>query len=259
MFPGASKKRKSQAVGLYGMGGGPRKRAGPAGPRRIAPIYQRRSSMRGAELKGIDTDIDIASGSVLDTTSTNGSMLTLNLISPGTASYNRIGRKIKMKSVRLKGRAMYQSSDAVTTGNVLGGTLRMVVVYDRQPSGSVPVFSTIFGRTVIDGTESSEYMDSLKWDNTDRFKVLRDVTLTANPGAWVNAAGTGDIITVECPFDEYIKLGGLETQYSGQSSPTTIADISGGALYVFFRSNTNVTNKSSWVIENSYARLRYYD
>ena len=59
-------------------------------------------------------------------------------------------------------------------------------------------------------------------------------------------------------MDRFIPLKGLETIYSGQSSPCTIADISTGALYIIFRSETS-NGASNWAVKNSIGRLRYYD
>ena len=218
----------------------------------------------GVEMKGCDQSLETTS--VLDTVTTNGSSVVLNLIAPGTGSFNRVGRKIRMKSVRLFGECTYTCSDVDTLGDLNGGLLRMVVVYDHQPSGVIPTFDSIFGVTLQDGTETTGFLDPLKYDNMGRFRVLRDIKIEANPGAWVNAGGTQDRLVMKFCFDEYVKLRDpktnqpLETVYSGQSSPCTIADISTGGLYVFFRVDDNVANKQSWnVTDDSTARLRYYD
>jgi len=54
------------------------------------------------EIKGMDTELAIA-GPVLATTATNGDCFVLNLVQQGAGSWNRVGRKIRMKSLRLKG------------------------------------------------------------------------------------------------------------------------------------------------------------
>lgn len=210
------------------------------------------------ELKGLDTDIDIASGSLLNTTNTNGASVVLNLIQAGTGSWNRIGRKVTMKSLRLKGTARYEYASAATTGDLIGATMRMVVVYDRQPSsGSIPTFDTIFGRTAQDGTESCEFLDNLRFDNTGRFRVVCDKVISATPQTENSSGGTSDNVLMLFDFDHYVKLG-QEAIYSGQSSPMTIADISSGALYIYYRASANSAT-SQWYINNASARLRYMD
>lgn len=225
-----------------------------SGPLPTGAVYGR-SGLN--ETKGVD--ISLVQANVLNTTNSNAGSTVLNLVAPGTGSYNRVGRKISMKSVRLTGTATFISSPNAATGNKVSSVVRMVVVYDNQPSGAIPTFDTIFGKTTQDGTESTTYMDALKYDNMGRFRVLRDVMLTATLAA-NTAGGTANTNYLDYCFDEYIKLGGLETVYSGQSSPCSIADISSGGLYVFFRADDNSDPERTWTIQGwSYARLRYID
>jgi len=209
------------------------------------------------EKKGMDTEL--ALNPIIDTTNTNASSFSLNLIRPGTASYNRVGRKISMRSLRLRGFAQLEVQGAVTSGDYAGNVLRMVVVYDKQPSGAVPAFDTIFGHTDQAGTESSIFLDAVKYDNMGRFQILKDVVIQMNPEAGNTTGGTTDTIQQTYPFDEYVKLGGRETVFSGQSSPCTIADVSTGGLYVFFRTATNLTTSFVALGADSVARLRYTD
>jgi len=131
-----------------------------------------RWAVRQGELKGVDTSLALSP--VIATTNTNASAFTINLIPPGTASYNRVGRKTYPSSLRLFGEAFYTYGVAATTANVAGSQLRMVVVWDKQPGGAVPAFDTIFGHTLQDGTEACVFTDPLRFDNTDRFHVIRD-------------------------------------------------------------------------------------
>lgn len=212
----------------------------------------------GPELKGCDAYLE---DTVINTTNSNMSAIVVNLIQPGTGSWNRVGRKITMQSLRIKGIAEYIFKPTTTLGNLEGSVMRMVVVYDRQVSGgAIPTFDTIFGTTDQAGTESTLPYDPLKYDNMGRFTVLRDVLIEANPETYSSAGGTQDKVTCRYPIDEYVKLGGLETIYSGQSSPCTIADISTGALYVYFRALNDTMNEQEWNIPSlTKARLRYYD
>lgn len=214
--------------------------------------------MSRPELKGVDTVLDIAAGSVLATTNTNGASFVLNLIQPGNGSWNRVGNKVQHKSVRIRARVDQLYTDATTTGNIVANTLRMVVVWDQQPSsGSIPTFDTIFGKTVQDGTESTEFYDSLRYDNTGRFKVLSDSFVDSNPALFNGAAGSTDQVNNTYYCDKMVNLSGLTSVYSGQSAPQTIADISTGAIYIFFRAAANDT-ANRWQVDGV-ARLRYYD
>lgn len=224
---------------------------------RLPANYGRSSS----ELKGLDTLLTQASPIVATTTGSENTSV-LNLVPPGSGSYNRVGRKIRMKSVRLRGLARFQCGQAGTTGNYTVYPLRMIVVLDKQPSGAQPIFSDIFGYTPQTGTEASTVMSNLRYDNTDRFKVLKDVLL--EPDKLVASAlsgGTEVDSFYSVKFDEYIKLNGVEAVYSGQSATQTIADISSNALYVIWRATVATSSAvHAWeVTADSIARLRYYD
>lgn len=217
-------------------------------------------AVRGvAEKKGIDTALTTAS--VVATTNTNGDCFVLNLIQAGSGSWNRIGRKVNLQSVRLRGEVIHQYTDVAVTGVISANSLRMVVVWDKQPSGAaIPTFDTVFGTTSQLGTEATLYKDALKFDNMDRFAVLKDCIIDCNPNLFNAAAGTQDATFSLYSFDEYIKLGSREVLFSGQSNPMTIADISTGALYVYFRAQANSGASNQLIITaNSHARLRYVD
>lgn len=209
------------------------------------------------EKKGVDLPLGVA---VISTTNTNGAAFTLNLVEPGSGSYNRVGRKIFCKSIRLTGFGQYTAAPVTTTFDLLGNTMRMVVVWDKQPSGTLPTFDDVFGVTLQDGTEQSQFLAPPRYDNMSRFQVLRDKVIDCNPQLLNPSGGSTNLNRMAFHFDEYIKLGNRTTVYSGQSSPCTIADISSGALYVYFRSAADTSGDSEFDISTaSNARLRYSD
>lgn len=232
---------------------------GHFGRNRPAPVSiaaARRAMQSFQELKGVDTDTD--ANTIIATTSTNGDIMTLNLIQPGSASYNRIGRKIKLKSVRMWGVLTFNIGEAALSADVKGLNVRMAVVWDKQPSGALPTFADIFGHTLQDGTEQSLIFDKLRYDNTDRFQVLRDCVKTANPGLYNGGAGSGNLQQMVMYYDEFIDLKNKETVFSGQSAPATIADISSGALYLVVRASDNTSGVGQVELDGE-ARLRYTD
>lgn len=225
-------------------------------PRSIS--YQPGPGYRG-EVKGMDTSLIIAAGSVITTTSTNAASFVLNLCQTGTGSWNRVGKKITMKSVRLVGNFVTAIAPQVTTGNINDQLIRMVIIYDRQPSGgSIPTYDSIFGVTDQSGTESCpDIWCPPRYDNMERFRILRDCTYDADLGS-IGSGGTTNAISIRTKFDEYIKLKGLDSVFLGQSNPMTIADISTGALYVFFRALVNTATNCQTSVDGN-ARLRYHD
>lgn len=225
-------------------------------PRSTRIVSSRALRAATQEKKGMDTILDIAS--VISSTNTNANSFVMNLIQQGTGSWNRIGRKVLLKSLRLKGWVIFNLVPAPATGQVSSNSVRMVVVWDKQPnSGTIPTFDAIFGITTQDGTEvTSDVLNPPKYDNMDRFRVIKDCVID-QPAVAFQGSGSAPELGTRVAFDEYIKLKNLEVNYSNTSNPSTIADISTGALYVFFRAaNTSATASAS--IDGS-GRLRYTD
>ena len=221
-----------------------------------ASIAAARRAGYGKEKKLLDTNLALA-GPISTATASNADSFTLNLVQTGSGYFNRVGRKIYMKSLRIKLVANFRS--AINTNNIQEASLRCVVVYDERPSGVVPQFDQIFGRTDQTGAETVAVYDPPRPDNLQRFRVVHDCVMTPRSVA-NNSAATGSY-TQNHVYDKYIKLPGLETTYSGDSNPMTIADVSTGALYIFFRQLTqSVNDEIDWsLVSSSMARLRYTD
>lgn len=203
-----------------------------------------------AEVKGVDNQIDYTP--VIATTSTNAGIFVMNLVQQGNGSWNRVGKKIRLKSLRLKGFATFTN---LTSMPVLQNAVRIIVVWDKQPSGNaIPNFDAIIGGTDQSGTESSGFMWNVRYDNTERFSILKDEVMTSD----INVLVSGATATSQVCFDTFIKLKNLVTIFSGQSAPMTIADISTGGLYVCIRAQAQNASQTVAIV-NSSTRLRYYD
>jgi len=239
----ASAARRSTAVA--------RRRRAPMVSRPMMKVFQQNAG----ELRGMDTQLEQTA--IVSTASTNANVKVLNLVETGNGSWNRNGRKIFLKSVRLRGWAQLGVQTAATSYDCALPPLRMVVVWDKQPGGaSIPTFDTIFGQTSQDGTETSEVFDSLKFDNTGRFSVVRD-EIFSPPHVLPSDGAAAAAVNTLVPFDVFIDLKGKETIFMGDSDPVTIADISSGGLYVYFRSGFNSTDNVWTVSAASFSRLRF--
>lgn len=229
---------------------------------RLPPNYSLGSAYRsrglaGGETKGMDTANSF--NPILATTSTNVGIDCLNLIQTGTGSWNRIGRKTHIKSIRVRGICQHFFAPVAVTGLTESNTIRMLVVWDKAPNGgSIPTFDQMFGTTNQSGLESSTFLDPVKYDAMDRFKILRDKTYSSEPGLFNSNGAGNNTSTNEFEFDEYIKVPLLESVYSGQSVPMTIADVYTGAVYILFRAAQNVTGTNTWSA-SYFCRLRFKD
>lgn len=154
----------------------------------------------------------------------------LNLIQTGSSFFNRIGRRIEMKSIRVSGNLQTLGSQ------VSHGYTRIMIVYDRQTNGALPSAADILQSTKQDGTNVTNSYSGLNLNNRDRFVVLRDMR-TATPPINVTAGtvtfeADSDPVSPFTNIDMYVKLKGLVTQYKADSTPAVIGDISSGGLYL---------------------------
>jgi len=213
------------------------------------------------EKKGCDFPMGGTGAAVTASTNTNADCYVVNLVQQGAGSWNRVGRKIQLQSLRLRGSLLFTYDPAPSTGNLTGNTLRMVVVWDKQPSGAaIPTYDTVFGVTGQDGSETSTFLNPVKYDNMDRFSVLRDCVIDFDPKLYNASALTQGRVIEYKTFDEFIPLKGREVVFLGQTVPMTIADISTGGLYVYFRAAADSLAVTSIEVQsNSFARLRYID
>lgn len=139
--------------------------------------------------------------------------------------------------------------------------IRVVLLYDRQPNGSLPSgIQDVFQDRSVNGTLSYDHQSALNMENRDRFYVLRDwkimtpLVLNGTGGAnygvtqiWNNNAGPCDF------FESYVKLKNLETHYKANTG--NIGDIATGSLLLCTYCNTAT---SYWTVDVS-TRLKFID
>lgn len=226
--------------------------------------------------KGMDTAI---AGQTSDSNmSSNTGIYVLNMLVAGTGSWNRIGRIIDMKSIRLRLKlscawdlSPYESGnpDVATPPNFLDSrSCRLVLVYDRQPNGTLPLKSDIFQYKTAMGQETGDWNAMLAFDNMERFTILRDETFTfeAPPINQIYQFDTNGQqiqtgypkVNIERTVDIYQRLN-HRTNYKAESSNPSYADISSGALYLINMCEPDVSSDSPDIVVTGVARLRYLD
>jgi len=186
--------------------------------------------------------------------STTATITPLNLIRAGTSFFNRIGRKISMKSLHIK-----CFLTAVRTAGF--DYARIMVVYDSQTNGAVPTIADILQDCDQAGTNSTSSLSSANLNNRDRFRIIMDerVVLPAITvaGGVVTAEGSPDPMQKFIDLDRFIPLKGYSTVYKADSSPAVIGDIATGGLY-FVTLGAQASGSEGY---NAYmsSRLRYRD
>lgn len=218
---------------------------------KVVPRVPASLQMRRPEKKGVDIALTSANFN------TTGSFTLLNATVPGASEQNRIGRKISMKSLMIRGWVRYNQA-GTTPGDDL---LRCIVVYDRQPNGATPVISDILQDTDQAGTASSSITANINLSNADRFKILRDWFWAVPQVVGIGGAATQNGQITDCgakefSFKTFINLNGMETHYNAGTAGT-IADISTGALFLVTygaRASADAQYKLSFG-----SRVRYLD
>lgn len=163
-------------------------------------------------------------------------MVTANIISPGTYTYNRIGNKISVQSLSVK---FAFKANAVTITD--SGLLRCLVVYDKQTNGAYPTRVELLGNLSFNGGATTTFCSGLNINNSKRFTILRDKVFPigeSNPVVY---------------WKEFIKKP-LETIYS--TGDEDIGDINTGGIFVVW---FYVGCTTAPTVTNAVIRCRYYD
>lgn len=202
----------------------------------------------GAEIKAIDLP-DATYGFIAPAGGTQ--IILLNGVQTGVGFFNRVGSRIEMRSLRVRGFIYY----AVTS---VQDTVRMIIVYDRQPTGALPTVANLLQARDQAGASTNAGSNEINLDNRDRFTILRDYQVTTPSctvaaGVCTNGPAWSDGNCAQ--VDLYIKLKGLVTHYNSTANPCTITNIATGALYCYFVGDT----QSNTIGFNGNFRLRFDD
>lgn len=157
----------------------------------------------------------------------------LNSIAEGDDTQGRSGRTIRAKELDI--RLHFYSATAATTST----TVRVFVVKDNSPNGSVPAVGTLFqGGTA--GVDGMPVLDILQ----GRYKWMYDETFTLS-----SVAGGSDakVINISMALDHHIS-------FIGAAGST--ATLGQGTLWLFALCDITATNAATGAF---YSRLRYYD
>lgn len=224
----------------------------------MPPGYGRYTQSRqGGEIKSVDV-INPSGGATQApfTLNTTPQFTILNVITTGASAWNRIGRKVTLRSVYLQG---YIFPTGVNS-DVSQNWARIMIVYDKQPNGALPNIADLIYDQPNSATDQgvSNLTSGINMNNKDRFEIIRDIRLYL-PGGNTNTAATGCVTATSdcCHIESYSKLAGRETHYKADSSPSVIGDIATGSLFMVAFSNAGVAT-APWALEAS-VRLRFSD
>lgn len=211
---GRAKKRRVVGEGLP---------AGLVGVARIGGFYGRFAGP-GAELKFLDTvraDATLAlAGAVIDDS--------LNHIPQGNTESERIGRKVVIRGLRLKGRIKNSPTTAQTTTDQ---RYRIIVYCDKQANGATAVVTDILETAVIDSFRNLA--------NVQRFQILYDKTKNMiMPAVAQTAAGT--FTTYSCEYGQQFSMKlNLPIEFDNSATTGVITSIRSNNIGLLAMCSTN--------------------
>lgn len=158
----------------------------------------------------------------------------LNGIDEGTGPSQRVGRRIKLKSLSLN---YYLSSPVTLTATDL---LRVMVVRDKDCNGSI----FTLGDLLLDSSTGFGIISQYNPDNLDRFHVYYDQVQVVASLNGVNGQVTYK--NIQFPINDAF------TTFSGSGS--TVSDISTNSIYLILIGSQSSASVTSCLINN----LRWY-
>lgn len=178
--------------------------------------------------------VDLATAAyALDTT---GSITLIATMAQGVSDSQRVGKKAAYKSVQVHG--------IVATGTTsITNDVAMLLVYDRDPTGSLPAITDILGSANPRAFNNDT--------NSDRFRIVRrwDYVLIGNAATPATGKEAKD-------FEEFVDLKNLPVQFSNAATGA-IGDIKKGALY-FVTVGANVAGTTAGSVTCAF-RTRFID
>jgi len=217
-----------------------------AGRRRPLP-GARYGSTRKREAKVVDLPVTIRAVPLFSISPTGvigpiyGNQ-SLNYPVQGAAIQNRIGNKISMQYVSLKGNIYSLQSN----GALAGTTFRIMIVYDKQTNGAIPAYSDIVSSVNPSGTASNSIVSHRNPYNRDRFLILYDSTRYVAFQNLQDATKIGNNIVTASSYlnlDIFVPLKGLETMYGANNG--NIGDVKTGGLFLVLCTDDGTTSYSS--------------
>jgi len=193
-------------------------------------------------------DVDSSGAPVTIQVNTTGAFTLLNGIAVGTGIDQRIGKKIKMDSVYIRGRVAMASaiSSPSNASASFAQQVRMIVFYDSQANGTTPTITQVL--------KAADPASQLNLDNRDRFKILKDKCFTFGNQSYYTATGYGGVGPAIANIKFFKKLN-MDVFYGTTSN--TAADIQTGGLWLLFVGD--FTSGASDCEADITSRLRYTD
>lgn len=165
------------------------------------------------------------------------------VIVQGDGESERIGRKVTIKSISLKG-MLHLNSGAVATST--SETLIIKIVQDSQTNGAE------FAATQL--LENDAFQSHNNLANRSRFKVLKSLVYTLNATAGASVASPAVVFAEHRVYvDCYLKVN-IPVEFDNSATTGAITTVRSNSIWITFQTNTGEITTS--LLE---CRIRYTD
>ncbi len=201
---------------------------------------------RGARLAGFAVErkfFDTNVGTSIGTVANSLEIRELAIVPQGDTESERIGRKIQIKSLDVKGHLLLNAS---TTSAATSTMVRMLVVQDKQTNGAV--------FTATDLLEADNWISFNNLANSSRFRVLhsQEFQLVAKAGASVASPAVNfgeDVVPVHAHLDLDMPI-----EYDNSATSGVITSVRSNNLYICFIAVADLVSTFAGM-----ARIRFTD
>lgn len=191
---------------------------------------------RSQSLESGYVDVAVASRAMSSTTAT---CVLLNTIAQGSSDQQRVGKRVALKSLQIRGTVEGNSGCLAAHGALL-------IIYDKRPTGTLPGVTDI-----LESMSSDAFMEA---SNSSRFEVVRRLDFDVQGKPTAGASTSDDAYHV---VNEYVNLRSRPTVYK-EAGTGAIADHAEGSLIAVFVGNTSHATDLD-VLSNIGFRLRFID
>lgn len=173
-----------------------------------------RRGRSGGELKFHDIDVVDATLSAAGTILNGGSVV---LIGQGVGESERVGRKCVIKSIQWRWNLNLLANSGSTAQP--SETVRMILYKDKQCNGTAATASGVTGVVQSDDFQAFKNME-----NSSRFVILMDKTVTVNAKAGAGN-GTANDFSTQHLNGLFYKSVNIPMEYSGSASPSVLGEL----------------------------------
>lgn len=211
---------------------------------------------RSVDLKGVDLSHN---GVLIQDLTNNTDVVPIGLVALGDGMFRRKDREITLKSIRLKIGATCTYKHDTASGHLHNTSARFTLVWDTKPQDSPPKWNDIFGNLSDGGVVSANFRSTLLFQNTDRFRVLRDEIIPINQQVYAPPGLFPGLETAQYSIerDWYVDLKGKKSIYTPNHAAATLSGVEQGILYLVSRASYAADHTSTAYHAN--ARVRFTD